>query len=309
MGKIAFVFAGQGAQKPGMGKEIAELSKMAKEVMNRADEVRPGTSRQCFEATQEELSQTKNTQPCVYTVDFEMAAALSEKGIRADMVAGYSLGELAALAYCGVLTFEEGLRIVEERGKLMQQASETCDTGMVAVLKLADEKVEELCSAYEHVYPVNFNCRGQVTVAGDKEELKGFITDAKEAGGLVRILEVSGGFHSPFMAKAAEGFAEVLEGTHVDHPVIPVFSNRTSGTYDSDEQRTKKLLIEQISNPIRWQKLIENMIKLGVDTFVEVGPGTALTKMITRISKEVTMLHVDDAQSLAETVERIKNNG
>lgn len=308
MGKIAFVFAGQGAQKPGMGKEIAELSKTAGEVIKRADEVRPGTSRQCFEASQEELSQTKNTQPCVYTVDFEMAAALSEKGVRADIVAGYSLGELAALTYSGVLTFEEGLRIVEERGRLMQQASEVCDTGMVAVLKLSDEKVEELCSAYEQVYPVNFNCAGQVTVAGDKEELKGFITDAKEAGGLVRILEVSGGFHSPFMAGAAEGFAEILEDVHVDQPVIPVFSNRTSGTYDSDAERTKKLLVEQISNPIRWQALVENMIRLGVDTFVEVGPGTALTKMITRISKDVTMLHVDDAQSLAETVERIKSN-
>ncbi|MDO4176045.1 MAG: ACP S-malonyltransferase [Bacillota bacterium] len=308
MGKIAFVFAGQGAQKPGMGKEIAEISKTAAEVLKRADEVRPGTVAQCFEAPQEELSMTKNTQPCVYTVDFEMAAVLAEKGIRADMVAGYSLGELAALAYSGVLTFEEGLRLVEKRGKLMQQASEEYDTGMVAVLKLANEKVEQLCEKYDSVFPVNFNCAGQVSVAGDKKQLQGFIADAKEAGGLVRILEVSGGFHSPFMKKAAEGFAEVLKESHIDEPVIPVYSNRTSGPYGGTEEETRQLLVEQISNPIRWQKLIENMIDMGVDTFVEVGPGTALTKMIRRISKDITMLHVDDGESLAETVERIKNN-
>ena len=237
-----------------------------------------------------------------------MAAALADEGIRADMVAGYSLGELAALAYGGALTFEDGLRLVSERGKLMQQASEEHDTGMVAVLKLSDEKVEELSAGYDRVFPVNFNCKGQITVAGDREQLQGFISDVKEAGGLARILEVSGGFHSPFMAKAAEGFKEVLADVTLSEPEIPVYSNRTSGAYPGGEEDIKNLLVEQISNPIRWQKLIENMLAEGVDTFVEVGPGTALTKMITRISKTVTMLHVDDAQSLAETVERIKGN-
>ena len=308
MGKIAFVFAGQGAQKPGMGREVAASCAGASDIIERADRVRPGTSAQCFEASQEELSQTKNTQPCVYTVDLEMAAALADEGIRADMVAGYSLGELAALAYGGALTFEDGLRLVSERGKLMQQASEEHDTGMVAVLKLSDEKVEELSAGYDRVFPVNFNCKGQITVAGDREQLQGFISDVKEAGGLARILEVSGGFHSPFMAKAAEGFKEVLADVTLSEPEIPVYSNRTSGAYPGGEEDIKNLLVEQISNPIRWQKLIENMLAEGVDTFVEVGPGTALTKMITRISKTVTMLHVDDAQSLAETVERIKGN-
>lgn len=309
MGKIAFVFAGQGAQKPGMGRDIAENSAAAAKVFEAADQVREGTSTQCFEASQEVLSRTENTQPCIYTVDLAIAEALREKGIEADMVAGYSLGELAALAYAGSYSAEKGVGIVSRRGKLMQEASEKCDTGMAAVLKLSDEKIEELCSKYEKIFPVNFNCKGQVTVAGDKEELAAFAPEAKEAGGLVRILEVSGGFHSPFMAEAAEKFEEVVASENFAAPQIPVYSNRTSQPYPENEQEIRELLVEQISNPIRWKTLIENMIEQGVDTIVEVGPGTALTKMITRISKEITMLNVCDMETLEQTVERIRNNG
>lgn len=309
MGKIAFVFAGQGAQKPGMGKDIAEYSSAAAKVFELADQVREGTSKQCFEAEQEILSRTENTQPCIYTVNLAIAEALKEKGITADMVAGYSLGELAALAYAGSFSYDKGLDIVQKRGRLMQEASEKCDTGMAAILKLSDEKVEELCSKYENVFPVNFNCKGQITVAGDREELAAFAPEAKEAGGLVRILEVSGGFHSPFMKEAADKFEETIAGESFKVPEIPVYSNRTSQPYAEEEQEIKNLLVEQISNPIRWKTLIENMIEQGVDTFVEVGPGTALTKMITRISKNVTMLNVCDVETLEQVVERIKNNG
>ena len=302
MGKIAFVFAGQGAQKPGMGKDVAEYSKAAAEVFENADRVRPETTRQCFEAEMEELAETKNTQPCVFTVDLAMAAALGEKGIKADFVAGYSLGELAALTYAKAFDFDEGLKLVSRRGELMQIASEKYDTGMVAVLKLPDEKIEELAAPYDKVFPVNFNCNGQVSVAGDKEQLDAFKDDAKEAGGLVRILTVSGGFHSPFMAEAAEAFGDVLAEAEIGEAEIPVYSNRTALPYEGDY---RDLLQEQIANPIRWKNLIEHMIEQGVDTFIELGPGTALTKMITRISKEVTMLNVCDVESLELTVERM----
>jgi len=302
MGKIAFVFAGQGAQKPGMGKDVADISKAAAEVFENAERVRPGTIRQCFEAEMEELAETKNTQPCVFTVDLAMAAALAEKGIKADFVAGYSLGELAALTYAKAFDFDEGLKLVSKRGALMQEASEKHDTGMVAVLKLPDEKIEELAAPYDKVFPVNFNCNGQVSVAGDKEQLDKFKDDAKEAGGLVRILTVSGGFHSPFMAEAADAFGGVLADAEIGEAEIPVYSNRTALPYEGDY---RNLLQEQIANPIRWKNLIEHMIEEGADTFIELGPGTALTKMITRISKDVTMLNVGDVESLENTIERM----
>lgn len=309
MGKVAFVFAGQGAQKPGMGKDLAENSRAAAAVFTKADEVRKGTMDQCFYSTQEELSETSNTQPCVYTVDLAVAEALKEQGITADAVAGYSLGELAALAYAGAYSYEDGLKLVSKRGQLMQTASEKHDTGMAAILKLSDEKIEELCQGFDKIFPVNFNCNGQVTVAGDREQLTAFAQIVKEEGGLPRILQVSGGFHSPYMNEAGEEFEKFIAEQEICSTSIPLYSNRTSKEYPADSGEMKELLVEQITNPIRWKTLIENMISQGVDTFVEVGPGTALTKMITRISRDITMLNVCDMETLTETVERIKSNG
>ena len=305
MGKIAFVFAGQGAQTPGMGKDVFDAVPAAAEVFTRADSVREGTSRQCFEADADELMQTRNTQPCVYTVDLAMAAALEEAGIKADMTAGYSLGELAALAYAGSMSLEEGMRVVSERGRLMQIASEAHQTGMAAVLKLSDDQVEEICSKYPDLYPVNYNSDGQVSVAGDKEQLQKMREDVKEARGLAKILDVSGAFHSPYMDEAAAEFEKVLAGSDIKEASIPVYSNRTALPYEGDY---RKLLREQIINPVYWKKLVRNMIDEGVDTFIELGPGKALTSMITRISKDVRMYNVSDMESLTNTLEGVKND-
>lgn len=305
MGKIAFVFAGQGAQTPGMGRDVCEAKPAAAEIFAKVDSVREGTSRQCFEADAAELMETKNTQPCVYTVDLAMAAVLEDEGIKADMAAGYSLGELAALAYAGAMTVEEGMRIVSERGRLMQIASEAHETGMAAVLKLSDEQVEEICGRYPDLYPVNFNSDGQVSVAGDKDQLNRMRDDVKEARGIAKILDVSGAFHSPYMNDAAIAFEEVLKDAKIGEAGIPVYSNRTALPYEGDY---RKLLKEQIINPVYWKKLVRNMIDEGVDTFIELGPGKALTSMITRISKDVKMYNVNDMETLEQTLEGVKNN-
>lgn len=295
MGKIGFVFAGQGAQYTGMGESLSKCSSAAAELFKKIDGVRPGTSKQCFEADTEELMKTDVTQPCVYAVDLACAYALRERGIMADAVAGYSLGELAALTFAGSLTPEEGVSLVSARGAAMQRASELQETGMMAVLKLDDDKINQLASKYSNVYPVNFNCKGQVSVAGLKDQLAEFGQDVKANGGLVRILEVAGGFHSPFMQSAATELKDIFEQASVAEAQIPVYANCTGEKYQGSYTDT---MLRQIVSPILWQKSIENMIADGVDTFIEVGPGSRLTKMITRISKDITMLNVENEETL-----------
>lgn len=295
MGKIGFVFAGQGAQYTGMGESLSKCSSAAAELFKKIDSVRPETSKQCFEADAEQLMKTDVTQPCVYAVDLACAYALKERGIMADAVAGYSLGELAALTFAGSFTPEEGIRLVAARGAAMQRASELQETGMMAVLKLDDDRINQLASKYDNVYPVNFNCKGQVSVAGLKDQLAQFGQDVKENGGLVRILEVAGGFHSPFMQSAATELKDIFEQASVTEAQIPVYANCTGEKYQGSYTDT---MLRQIVSPILWQKSIENMIADGVDTFIEVGPGSRLTKMITRISKDITMLNVENEETL-----------
>lgn len=300
MGKIAFVFAGQGAQAPGMGHGIYETSEAAKKVFEAADAVRPGTSDQCFNGTDEELQITKNTQPCLYTVEMAIAAAVAEAGIKADITAGFSLGELSALTYAGVFSLEDGLNIVKARGELMQQAAEKHDTSMAAVMKLSEEDVIRICSEYEHVYPVNFNCPGQISVSGDANEMLTFADAVKEAGGRAKVLKVNGAFHSPYMTEAAEGFAKVIEPIEFKTAATPVYSDFTGVRYA--EADMKKALSSQINNPVKWETIIRNMIAEGVDTFIELGPGKTLCGLIKRISSEVRLFNV----AAPEDLEKLK---
>lgn len=305
MGKIAFVFPGQGAQYSGMGKELYEYSPAAKSVFDLADTIREETSRQCFYGSKEELMQTKNTQPCLYSVSLGAAKALEEAGISADMLAGFSLGEVSALGFSGAVSLSDGFRLVCKRGQLMQQASQGATSAMAAVLALSNDTVEDLCAKYKQVYPVNYNCPGQLVVAGAAEELALFRSDVKAAGGKAIPLAVSGGFHSPFMAEAAKQFGEELTNYTFKTPSIPIYSNYTAETYGDN---IKELLKKQIENPVRWQKIIENMMAAGADTFIEVGPGKTLSGLIAKISKEVRLLHVEDKESLINTIKAVKEN-
>lgn len=289
MGKIAFVFSGQGDQYPGMGKELAEKYPAAAEVFAVCDSIRPGTSKQCFSGTDEELKETANTQPCLFAMELAAAKVLAEKGVKPDAVAGFSLGEVTAVTFAGLVDEKTGFSLVCRRGELMQREAEKFDTSMAAVVKLSDTQVEEICSKYEQIYPVNFNCPGQVTVSGLSEHMPEFFAEVKTAGGRAIPLKVKGAFHSPFMNAAAADFKKELEKTKFGEPEIAVYSDMTAEVYGDNPV---ELLSGQICSPVRWEKVIQSMIESGVDTFIEIGPGATLTNMIKKISGDVKAVTV-----------------
>lgn len=303
MGKIAFVFPGQGAQRPGMGRELYEAVTAARTMFDAADAVRPGTARQCFEGSEEELRETKNTQPCLFVTELAAAAALTEGGLRADMAAGFSLGELAALTYAGVLDFERGLRLVCRRGELMQRDAEARDTAMAAVLALPTDEVERLCASFEHIYPVNYSCPGQVTVSGLASEMEAFSAAVKAAGGRAKTLKVRGAFHTPYMREASEEFHAALEDYTFHAPGIPVYANRTAAPYGADVTGP---LGGQMCHPVRWEESVRNMLAAGADTFVELGPGRTLCSLIARIDKDARCFSVSSPEDAAAALEEAR---
>lgn len=325
MGKIAFVFSGQGDQYPGMGRELADKYPAAAKVYEICDSIRPGTSRQCFEGTDEELKETKNTQPCLFATELATAAALTSQidpaaaaaltcpsgpsgpsavkagpseatAVKAcpsaatavksgpDAVAGFSLGEVAAAAFAGIFSLETGFRLVCRRGELMQQEADKFDTAMAAVVKLDEQQVRNLCDQFSGIYPVNFNCPGQITVSGLSSQMPGFFAKVKEAGGRALPLKVKGAFHSPFMEEAARSFREELSRAEIRPMTIPLYSNVTARLYDGD---VAGMLSRQIASPVQWEKIIRNMIADGFDTFIEIGPGRTLTNIIKKTDPSV----------------------
>ena len=306
MGKIAFLFAGQGAQSVGMGKDLYDNNATAKAVFDMGEELRPGSLKMCFEGPGEELTQTENTQPCLFLTDLACAKALEAAGVRADMAAGFSLGEIPALAFSGVLSDEDAFRLVTLRGKTMAECAGKHPGSMVAALKLDNAKVEEVCAGFENVYPVNYNCPGQLSCAGAVEELDAFVDAIKAAGGRAVKLAVSGAFHTPFMVDATKALKEALDGMTVSEPQLTLYANLTGGVYPEGKENIVDTVAKQASNSVRWESIIRDMAANGVDTFIEVGAGTTLSGLVKRTLTDVKVLNVCDKATLEETVKSLQ---
>lgn len=291
--KQAFVFPGQGSQFPGMGKEQYEQNAFAKKLFEQANEILGfRISDIMFNGTEDELKQTKVTQPAVF-----LHSVISFKQIEAnrpEMVAGHSLGEFSALVANGVLSFEDALNLVSIRAQAMQKACEITPSTMAAVLNLSDEKVEEVCAAVqaetgEIVVPANYNCPGQLVISGTVKGIEVACERMKAAGAKrALVLPVGGAFHSPLMEPAREELAAAIESTTFYNPVCPVYQNVVARAV-MDKEEIKKNLIDQLTGAVRWTQSVQAMIADGASKFVEVGPGKVLQGLILKIDKTVTV--------------------
>lgn len=302
MSKIAFLFAGQGAQYVGMGRDLYESVPAAKEVFDLGESRRPGTLATCFEGPGEALTRTENTQPALFLVDLACARALSAAGVMPDAVAGFSLGEIPALAFTGVLSDADAFDTVVLRGNTMQTCGERHPGGMAAVMKLPPEEVERIAATFNCIYPVNYNCPGQIACAGAAGEIDAFCDAVKAAGGRAVKLAVSGAFHTPFMVDATDALRRHLSGLALSAPKIPLYSDYTADLYPGDSEKIAETIAEQASRSVRWETIIRRMADTGIDMFIEVGAGATLSKLVSRTLTDVQILHVENAETLRETL-------
>lgn len=305
--KVALLFAGQGAQTVGMGKDLYENFDIAKRLFNRAEEVLATPIKKiCFEGPEEELKKTENTQPAVLLVSYICYKLIENEGFSFDTFAGFSLGEYSALTAAGIINFENALGLVRERGLIMEKAVPGGKGGMAAILGLTDEEVENICKEVDGVVvPANYNCPGQLVVSGEKEAVLKVASIAEERGAKrVVVLNVSGPFHSPLLKDASEEFRKVLDRINFNKTEKKVLSNVTA-TFHSYEN-IKEFLVKQMYSPVKWSRTIENLISLGYDTFVELGPGKVLTGFMRSIDKSKTALAIGSLESFKSALEVLK---
>lgn len=288
--KKTYVFPGQGAQFVGMGKDLYETSTLAKEMFEKANEILGfRITDMMFEGTDEDLRQTKVTQPAIFLHSVILAKTLGDD-FRPDMTAGHSLGEFSALVAAGALSFEDGLKLVYKRALAMQQACEKNPSTMAAILVLPDEKVEEICAQIDEVVvPANYNCPGQIVISGSMKGIEIACEQLKAAGAKRALpLKVGGAFHSPLMEPARAELSEAIESTAFAQPICPVYQN-VSTKGEINPETIKKNLIAQLTAPVKWTQSVQNMIADGASEFIELGPGSVLQGLVSKIDKNVTV--------------------
>ena len=288
--KTAYVFPGQGAQFVGMGKDLYDNNPEAREMFEKANEVLGfRITDLMFNGTEEDLKQTKVTQPAIFLHSVILAKSLGD-GFKPDMVAGHSLGEFSALVAAGAMSFEDGLRLVATRAMAMQKACEANPSTMAAVLALTDEKVEELCAEVDDIVaPANYNCPGQVVISGTNAGIEAACEKMLAAGARRALkLKVGGAFHSPLMAPAKEELTRAIDATEFKTPVCPVYQN-VDGKPHTNPEEIKANLIEQLTAPVRWTQDVQAMIADGATDFVELGPGKVLQGLVSKIDRKMNV--------------------
>ncbi len=312
--KVAFVFPGQGSQTVGMCKDLYDQYPVVKQVFDAADEALGfSISDMCFNGPEDQLRLTFNTQPAILTASVACAAVLKEHGITCNVAAGHSLGEYSALVLAGALKFEDAVRIVRKRGQFMQEAVPVGEGTMAAVIGMDNDKIIEICQKVEAesgeaVQAVNFNCPGQVVIAGSTGGVNKAMEALKEGGAKRTILlPVSAPFHSSLMKPASVRLGEVLAGIEVNDTNLPVYANITAKPIEKGDE-IRESLIKQAAMPVLWETTIENMVADGVELFVEVGPGKVLTGFTKKINKEKETLNIDSVESLEKVLAYFKED-
>lgn len=308
--KIGFLFPGQGAQSIGMGKDLYENYQEVRDIYENVHKITGVDIKKItFDGTEQELSKTQNTQIAVLTMSLAILKLLEKKGINAEISAGLSLGEYTALIYSKCISFKDGVKLVKKRGEYMQNLLPEGDWAMAAILGLEDEKVEEVCKKVVDgfVVPVNYNTQGQVVISGEKTAVEQAEIIAKEMGAKkVRILKTSGPFHTKKLIEASNALRKDLEKININKFKTKVVKNINGDIY-KDEENIKAILAEHMISPVKFSKCLETMLKMGIDTFVEIGPGKTLSGFVKRIKteKEIKIYNICDVKSLENTLKEI----
>ena len=305
MSRIAFIFPGQGAQVCGMGQDFYEQTETGKKVFDKATELLGFSMPElCFEKN-DRLDITEYTQAAMVTTSIAMMKVLEERGIRPDVAAGLSLGEYCALAAAGVMSEEDAIQTVRQRGILMQEAVPVGEGAMAAILALDAAAIEEVTGSMEGVWIANYNCPGQIVISGRKAAVEEACEKLKAAGAKrALMLNVSGPFHSGMLTGAGEKLKKVLESVEIHEPQIPYVAN-VNAQFVTTAEPVKELLTRQVSSSVRWQQSVEAMIADGVDTFIEIGPGKTLAGFMRKINRDVKTLNVEKLEDIEKVLEAL----